>query len=266
MKTSLYIIPHQDDELFTFGVDIVKRIKNKERVIVLLVADGAKCWVKDMLHDGKQCEVAQGVWDNHNFELSESEFVASRDSEFADCCARLGINKDDIFYANPRLPDMGVSVEAGRQAIMQILVQENVDRVCAHAPRPECSFDPATRDVSMPPHIDHCFLGQACQELLEEGKIKKLEFCVEFYDVDRFKEANPKIKLTQTRPTKEELRIIQNAGVAYKTWNPEAGRYAIGWHCDKDFLDSSLTAPVYTSYKAKRTNTFAQKIKRFLHS
>lgn len=264
MYTSLYVIPHQDDELFTFGVDIIKRIHKGERVALLLVVDGAKCWVKDMLTDGESCEIEDGIHDVHNFKLSEQDFVASRDKEFSDCCERLGVKREDIYYADPRLPDMGFSVEEGKHAILTLISKKQFDRVCVHAPRQECSFDPQVRNISMPPHVDHCFLGQACQELLNEGAIKNLEYCIEFYDVDRFKTDNSKVKLNQIKPTCEELHIIQNAGKAYKKWNPDEGRYAIGWHCDKEMHEDSLKAPVFTSYQAKRTNTFASRIKRIL--
>lgn len=52
-RKTLYVVPHQDDELFTFGLDVVKTLSRGDSVYVLLVTDGSECWVKDMLADGK---------------------------------------------------------------------------------------------------------------------------------------------------------------------------------------------------------------------
>lgn len=264
-RKTLYVVPHQDDELFTFGLDVVKTLSRGDSVYVLLVTDGSECWVKDMLADGKKCtDGGKDFHDCHKYALSTEEFVASRDKEFFECCSRLGINKDNVHLSNPRFVDMNFSVEEVKAAIKSVVEMINPDRVCVHAPRWESSFNPCERNVSMPPHIDHCFCGRAVYLLLREKVIKDAEFFIEFYDLERFESLHSDITVRRIEANSDEAELIQRAGLAYKVWNPDEGRYAIGWHCDKEMHSNALKKPVSLSYKIPITRLFASRVKHKL--
>lgn len=218
-----------------------------------------------MLADGKNCaDGGDGFHDCHKYALSTEEFVANRDKEFFECCSRLGINKDNIYFSNPRFVDMNFSVEEVKASIKSVVEMINPDRVCVHAPRWESSFNPCERNVSMPPHIDHCFCGQAVQLLLREKCIKDAEFFIEFYDLKRFESLHREIAVKRVETNAGEAELIQRAGLPYKVWEPSEGRYAIGWHCDKEMHSIALKRPLSLSYKIPSARLLASRIKHKL--
>ncbi len=223
------------------------------------------CWVKDMLADGQSCtDGGEGYQDSHNYSLTTEEFVASRDAEFSECCFRLGIKRENIYFSKPRYTDMNFSVEEVKGSIKKVCDKIKPNRVCVHAPRWESSFNPSERNISMPPHVDHCFCGQAVQLLLREKAIDDAEFFIEFYDFERFQAAHKEIRAKRIESTGREATIIQKTGLAYKVWNPQEGRYAIGWHRDKEMHANALKEPLTLSYRLSRARLFASRLKHNL--
>ena len=95
MKKILYFVPHQDDELLGYGLDIAKETKlNSENVYVFLCTDGSSSGVRRMLCDNKEeCFLHEG---KHQYTLGSEEFSKARDREFILSLIALGVKKENI--------------------------------------------------------------------------------------------------------------------------------------------------------------------------
>lgn len=82
--------------------------------------------------------------------------------------------------------------------------------------------------------------------------------------MERFESLHSDIPVRRIEANSGEAELIQRAGLAYKVWNPDEGRYAIGWHCDKEMHSNALKKPVSLSYKIPITRLFASRVKHKL--
>lgn len=248
-QVTLYLIPHQDDELYTMGSDIIRRSLVSPTIVVLLT-DGARCDARDLIHDGGSCDE---LGDHHVYELSIEEFVAARDNEFLASCAALGVPRENVHVASRRMPDLGVEVEDVKDELERILHAHPLACVCAHAPRFEVSQDPDVRpDLSVAPHRDHCLVGQAVESLRLQGQVSCVRYFVEFYDLSRFLQENPDIVMMKRPLDADQRERFVRALGAYKVWDPESGRYAVGWHSGREMYEGALESSTAYLYDPSR--------------
>lgn len=248
-QVTLYLVPHQDDELYTMGADIVAR-SAEGPTVVILIADGSLCFVRGLLHDGGSCPE---LGDRHEWDLSTEDFVAARDREFASSCAALGVPASNVHYAQTRMQDLSVDPDVVVDEIKRFCHAHPLARICAHAPRPEVSQDPTVRgDLSLAPHVDHCMVGVAVERLRKKGLLATVQYCVEFYDLDRFVRDNPDVRLARHGLDEAGRAHFQEALAAYRLWDPEAGRFAVGWHSGPDMWEGALEASTTYAYDPAR--------------
>ena len=242
---TVFLVPHQDDELYTYGLAIRSRIAAGQNLCTILVADGGACEARGILNDGGSCEC---LGDSHAYELSVDEFVEARDREYVESCQLLGLPEGNIHFAEHRLPDVQVTEQGSAAIILKVLLSYPFATICAHAPRFEVSMDPSERCLSSAPHHDHCMIGRAVERLIAEGVLYSAEFFIEFYDIERFKRENKDIFLLEREVSNEEVRGVQAALAAYKKWDPESGRFAVGWHSGAEYFEWAEENNVITSY------------------
>ena len=221
IKTVLYFSPHQDDELLTMGIDICKSLQNQLDVHVILCSDGSASAVRRTLGDGDTCKKHRG---KHSYHLSVEDFVSARDREFQGSCKALGISKQNIHIPPHRSTDGKITVSEAKNLILHYM--DAIDNNCV-----VCTIAPATGESQ---HPDHNTLGIAATELFHSGKIVLLKLFVEPYVADfKHKDANEAdagIKPVTVYALQPEREKLKNATVSYSEWNPEAGRYGIGYH------------------------------------
>ncbi len=235
-QQAIFFSPHQDDELLTMGISILKHGGCDSHVV--LFVDGAQSGVKRILRNGRRC-----AWhDNwHLYPLTISSFVSARDSEFRDSCVALGISDSNIHIDSLRPTDGIIDVKTAKKVMM-----EYVGRF------PGACVKTLTPYAGVRQHPDHKALGLAAVELYGEGVIKDLELFCEPYYVDDFREANPGITLYEHELDTEDEAIkkrLQKAIDSYRKWAPAEKRYAIGYHSVADYFRSLETNPRAFSHR-----------------
>lgn len=236
-KTKLFFAPHQDDELLTLGIGICTAVLNGDDVHVILCTDGSKSNMRKVIANGKACSKHEGL---HTYDLTIEEFIQARDREFTDSCLALGVKPDHIHIPEDRDIDGFLSLEHAQMLIQHYLSLLGEDAlVCTHSP------------LSSPnQHRDHRTLGQAADQLLEKGIIRKATFFIEPYLADYTAE-NPHVlpaPLTITEATGQVRLQLEQAIASYSRWDPENGRYAVGYHSVSTEFNDFLSKPLARSY------------------
>ena len=231
-KTVLYFSPHQDDEVLSMGIDICNSVNMGQDVHVVLCTDGSKCNVRMHLADGKACGKHAGT---HIYHLTEEELAEARDKEFRESCRALGVRESHVHIPEDRFGDRQLTVSGSKRIIMRFIDARGSDCVV-------CTLDPNYENSGQ--HCDHKALGYAAVELFNEGVIGELRLFMEPYYSERFKHKMDMVRGecrtvtgSPSKPVKEKLK---KAVEAYSRWEPEAGRYAVGYHDIAKAFDSLL--------------------------
>lgn len=214
----IYLVPHQDDELLTLGLDACRTINSGESdVHVVLLTDGSKSNKRFEICNGKECPLHPGI---HQYELDIPHFIAARDLEFRGSCDALGYAPGSVHFFPRRMIDSLLSTNAADAAIRSVLAQF-----------PEGA---AVRTISpyggKKQHADHRNLGLAALKLYREGLIRDLKLFIEPYCLDACKAEHPELTLTVLNADEQEKMQLSEAIRSYSIWDPDQGRYAIGYH------------------------------------
>jgi len=228
----LYFAPHQDDELLTLGVDACRAISSGEYdVHIILCTDGSKSNKRFEICNGKACRLHPGI---HQYELSIQQFIAARDREFRGSCDALGYEPGSIHFFPRRSIDSMLSVQAAEATIRSVLAQ--------------FPGSPAVRTLSpfggKGQHKDHRNLGQAALNLYRQGVIRDLKLFIEPYCVQDCNAEYPELALSSIRADEKELAKIRKAIASYSNWEPEAEKYAIGYHSVTTIFNDFTKEPV----------------------
>lgn len=238
-KTVLYFAPHQDDELLSMGIDICASLKKNHDVHVILCADGSKSYVRGLLNNGKACAKHEGI---HQYNLSVEDFIKARDREFTGSCLALGVPEGNIHIPEKRAVDGSLYVSYGEALIRSFLSRFDADvEICTISP----SNGPSQ-------HSDHRNIGQAAENLLKAGVIRKVRFFIEPYLFEKIKD-NPQfipVAPTIQQASSSVARKISAAVDSYSLWQPEQQRYAVGYHSvTTEFRDFLQTKTCYSFEK-----------------
>lgn len=224
MRHVFYFSPHQDDELTNLGVDLCKEVSAGSAVHVVLCTDGSASGVKRMLCRGDGCRWHQGP---HTYTLDIPAFVAARDAEFTESCLALGVPRENIVISPLRAPDGALSADRA-EAIMRYALM-------GYAPE-DCVIKTLAPTSAYRQNPDHTAVGTAAERLKGEYAVSLLwEFILRPADLTGF---------TVLRPTDAELSRIKKAAAGYRLWQPERGRYAVGYHSVADEFDDFLREPI----------------------
>lgn len=88
----VYINPHQDDESIDMGLDIIRDVKDGRNVYLILMTDGAKSGVFDVLN---------GDLNSKGYsKISREEFVYMRNQEMISALKRMGVKRENIILCS----------------------------------------------------------------------------------------------------------------------------------------------------------------------
>lgn len=219
-----YFIPHQDDEVLSFGVSILNHTKTGQDVKVIYCTDGSKSSVRKKLEEGLVCEEHR---ETHRVSLTEEEFTDARDREAIESCKHLGVKESNIHFAPIRIVDGQATVEGCKHIIKEYMKLA-----------PEAKVKTFTPYGAETMHKDHKALGKAALELYNEGIIKDMRFYIEPYEIENFRRENPSIK-DRIETADEYGNDLVKALNAYGVWYPCGKRYAIGHHSVKKGFDDA---------------------------
>lgn len=244
-KKTVYLCPHQDDELLCFGVDACIKNARGEDVHIAICVDGSRSRTRKVLGNGKECPKHEGL---HQYQLSIDEFIDCRDVEFQGSCQALGYRPSCIHFYPRRAVDSSLTEEEARQIARHYIEIFPDATICAPSP-----FSGSKQ------HVDHSALGRAVVDLMSEGveegqEIPNLLMFVEVYMVDEFKANNPGIKLAEERIQDDLKSNLLGAFDSYKTWDPSNKRFAIGYHSVTKEIDYLVESPISHAHRVRIVN------------
>lgn len=236
---TLVLVPHQDDETLSMGAMIAEHVavNGPETVGVVLFTTGESSGVRRVLREVGY--VPAGGSRVERVALSRRQFVASRDAEFYAACTRLGVPHGNIFMPGFTLTeDDGSTFQRGsyttgsiprlarfRDGVADRTVQQRrftaaVDVVLAW-------FGPVhVKTISdHDPSQDHRLLGVALRSCSLPVGSRRYYFPP--YRLDRLPRDAPPMYWHDARSA--WLPALHEAGMAYGRWEPERGRFAVGW-------------------------------------
>ncbi|MBE6836009.1 MAG: PIG-L family deacetylase [Ruminococcaceae bacterium] len=216
MKRKIYFVPHQDDELLTFGIDIALSVKEGFEVFVVLCTDGGGSRIRNILNDKSECSICHSL---HAYPLSVDEFIKARDREIISSCASLGVKKENLIIEERRIADGSLDEERAKELIKKYLDYFGKDSFVS-------TMYPNDESVQ---HRDHRRLGLAALSLKNEGIIKHLSLDEEPYVYKKVTHS-PDSEPERITASGEISKIIDEAIKAYSLFDPSQGRYAIGFH------------------------------------
>lgn len=200
----IYYIPHQDDEVITFGVSIHDHVVKGHEVHVVLLTDGANSAVRKQL------------------DLTKEEFSEARNREFDKAVEILGVDHHNVVKKN--FSDGALEVEQ-----VEAVIKEYTEKYPNAAHKTFSYYDP---------HSDHANAGKALKNLIDQGLITDGKF----YHGNNFTPLDVDLKKDHYDPA--YFDIIKAASRAYKDVDIENGMYGIGWKSVPEYFKALEENPV----------------------
>lgn len=220
----VFILPHQDDELFVAGT--IQKYKHTGRKIhVVMVSDGgsssARFTINGKNDEGKAvfCALHRRV---HNpkkegyLPLSVQKFSQARNEEFIRSLQALGIARSQIQFMN-KGEEKGVQYPEFRDGLLFDNAKEAIARIYA-------TYGDGTYITLSGGHSDHVALQEALKEA--KGISEKLFFPLDHSDITE----HTSLSITEQKNKEKAVRV-------YGEWAPKKRRFAIGEHSVKFLLD-----------------------------
>ncbi|MGG3467853.1 cell wall-binding repeat-containing protein [Neobacillus pocheonensis] len=235
----LYIVPHQDDEILTFGVDIRNELSRGRQVHLILLTRGEDsgarnilngevyCWIHDKFHDPVKEGYKAGT-------LTPDEFADARTDEYLRASKALGVPESNIHMQF--IPNGQFYSSAIRKVIDQYLAAyPNADV------RTMSWFDE---------HSAHALIGRTVQDMQAEGVLQRYQakYLVSI-NTDRFyKTPKPMVTIMNRLGNSNDVQYLRNAINEYKRFDPKNGYYAVGYHSVQVQFDSLWNDPYVNSH------------------
>jgi N-acetylmuramoyl-L-alanine amidase len=230
----IYFVPHADDEVLTFGIDIVNQLSHNRDVKLVLLSKGDDTSVRDILNGHFDEESTSGYlnlpfkcnWHGVYHDpvpehflhghISRAEFGDIRIEDYKRAAGKLGINQGNIIVNT--IPINNFTMEEIKKVIRQYLLQYPVAQV-----RTMSFYDL---------HGQHAIIGKTLSELEKAGEINFLQtsyFLSVYTDHIAKKYINLPLRTLTVNDSVLNGKIDLAAGV-YKEYDPVHGRYASGYH------------------------------------
>ena len=231
---NLYFVAHQDDELLNTGVLLSDEAQRfPEDTFVILCTDGGGSGVINVLGDGKDCWLHKGT---HLYPLTREEFSRFRDREFVDSCQILGVKDENVIIHEKRGLDGSLSEEEAESiisAVLRLFPEERDFRIRAVSSLFAGRQNP-----------DHRAIALSCEKLFEKGLFSEMLLVTDSCFTGDCRELFPHIQFEEKAPSEEAFVKIKAAADCYGIWEPEEGRFAVGWHSVKDEFEYIVKNPV----------------------
>ncbi|MBD7963171.1 cell wall-binding repeat-containing protein [Fictibacillus norfolkensis] len=248
----IYFVPHADDEVLTYAIDIRNQMSKGRKVILVLLSKGEDSSAREVLngiYDAEPSEhllTGQKVYcgihktyhdpvsENYlNGYLTELKFGDVRVEEFYHAAYALGVPR------NQTMEDI-IPLNEFRQENIKPVLQKYINMY------PDADF----RTMSMyDDHSPHAEIGKSLRSLENEGAVSpfKTLYFVSIY-TDRFARVHiPYQKYSSSVEKPFDKPIILNSMKSYGEYRPKQGRYAIGYHSVASQFNS-LEKSMYTRF------------------
>lgn len=248
----LYFVPHEDDEILSFGVNIRNELSKGRDVHLVLMSSGDDSKSRDLINGIFDNESTSGeikgqkywcMWHQryHNpgqenymhGHLTRKKYGIRRKEEFNRGSRTLGVPTNNI-HANP-IPSNLMSREKIRGHIRSYIRKYPNAEI-----RTMSWFDGQSF---------HALIGETIRDMQRNGELKhyQVKYITSIY-TDRFypvKNPNETYKVVLNQNS--DLTYLNNAIYEYTRFEPRFGYYAIGYHSVPTQFDSLKKSP-YTKF------------------
>lgn len=227
--TVIYINPHPDDEVLTFGIPLLNDLREKKKVYVVLMSAGEESKARDLVN-GRYDRESRGSFvvvgkplfcrvhhkyhnpQQENFRpFSRSQFGKERIREFFLALNELGIPTSQLVH-------YGLPNDHFQYNEVYKIIKKWAERF------PNATFKTMS---GMDVHPDHAMLGKVVDQLYEQKWIHHKVNYVSIATIFKYPHnVWPRIYLKN----KKDRRALLNAIGIYKVWNPKKKEFALGYH------------------------------------
>ena len=188
--TVIYYIPHQDDEVITFGVSIYSNINDEKNVQIVLLTDGSASKIRGVLN------------------MTPEIFTTARDKEMSLALQALGVDLSNLHKQNFKDGELKV---------------EQVEEVIKHFANKYPNASHKTFSY-YDPHPDHSNAGNAIKNMLENGIVQNASFYIgpNFMPLEH-------IEIFEDHYEDSFYPFILAASRSYNINDDKNGFYGIGW-------------------------------------
>ncbi len=233
-QTSVYVIPHQDDELISMVGGVTADVVAGRDVWVVKINRGDWSSAYDQLCQQK------------GYCLSRVEFGAARDRELVDSAVAMGVRADHVVLNHVIEQNPGYNDEVDR------VVAGLVDRFGRDARFNAISF--------LDLHSSHAPVGYDYKMRCEgEGLSRCRWFQSPLYQPGS-KIATKPVEAPAALWLPASSTVVTRAVNAYKKWDPANGRYAIGWLSVQNQLSHTMSHPGSLVHRDTRFYNEAQRL------
>lgn len=253
----IYLVPHQDDEVLTFGIDIRNELSQGRNVHVVLMTYGEDTTTRDIIN---------GVTDNETMpfsfihrktfctwhmryhnptkerypdgHLTKEKFSAIRTKEYERASLQLGISKDHIHRF--QIPVK----KSFNSNIFKEQVRDGIRLYLKRYPNAEFGTMSPFDGQSV-----HALIGQTVKDMQMSGELKgkQARYLVSIF-TDRFYGRRlPVYPIKETLDNPSDILYLDKAIYEYTHFDPKDGYYAVGYHSVRAQFDSLLAHP-YTKF------------------
>jgi putative cell wall-binding protein/LmbE family N-acetylglucosaminyl deacetylase len=248
----VYLVPHADDEVLTYAVNIRNEISKGREVFIALMARGDDTFARDALNGFYDKEsyskynrgkIVYCYWhgkyhdpENENFKhghIDLKEFGDIRVEEFIRAGKALGVPDDHILVEG--LPRGAFNAKRVKDIITVYKTKY-----------PNAEFRTMSKHDL---HNEHALIGRVLDELVNENKIPKhkvLYFVSNYTDRTANKKFRESVYKESLLKPKDRLFIVDSIKV-YKDYRPSLGLYAAGYHSVSSQFNS-LENDIYTKF------------------
>jgi N-acetylmuramoyl-L-alanine amidase len=235
----LYIVPHQDDEILSYGVDIRNELSRGRQVHLILLTRGEDSGARKTLNGDYYCYI-HGKYHKPQLEgykagsLTPDEFADARTDEYYRASKALGVPNTNIY--TDYIPN-GQYYSSGVIPIVQkyLALFPNADV------RTFSWFDE---------HSAHALLGKTIQGMQADGLLQRYQ--AKFFisiNTDRFyKVPKPMPTIMNVIEKQSDIQFLRSAIGEYRRWDPVKGHYAVGYHSVQAQFDALWNNPYVNSH------------------
>ncbi len=214
-----------------FAAGILADVADGRDVHVVLCTDGSATIAREELNDGTFCHLCNTV---HTYALTPEQVTAARDDEFRRSCIALGVPAENVHIngdgeGTERVKDTHLDEDSATKILSYYLERFPNAKVGL--------ISPLTGPTQ---HCDHHRPGRAATRLQSDGKIGKLDLFVEPYAYDGYLEnGSPALKhVSCDAAAPDGYQSFLNSFNEYKSFDPQKGRYAVGYHSASALFDN----------------------------
>lgn len=220
ISPAIFFTPHQDDETIGMGASIIEDVRIGRPVYVVLFTNGAVSGALEILNGAKPCTYHHTI---HHFNLSVQDFIDARNAEFIAACKVLGVHR--IYIANLGAGyDESIGLKCMTYKFKELILYFKNQNPNASNKIISGNCDKTPSGLRSDAHRAGAI---AMHQLYTAGKITDIRLYRDY--VYYYSQKQRTAGWIKPVSTNFDMMLRQRACDEYKYFNPDEGRYAIGF-------------------------------------